>query len=93
MNKTSKSLGNVVNLIGVFGIIKGFFGDERKMAKLYRVLVGGLIAYIVARTAYMSYRLFRFGCVKEVRRRVDDAELIDEYEPDSSDKEYYDNAE
>lgn len=74
MRKFSTNLHRLAKLIGLIGILKDFFDDEEKLRKIYRVLMGGLIAYIIGRTAYMSYRVFKNGYVKEIQRRVDDDE-------------------
>lgn len=79
MRKFSTNLHRLVKLIGLIGILKDFFDDEEKLTKIYRVLMGGLIAYIIGRTAYMSYRVFKNGYVKEIQRRVDDDEENGEY--------------
>lgn len=72
MQRITTQLTRIAKFIGILGIFKDFFGDEVKLYKLYRVLMGTLIAYIVGRTAYMSYRVFKNGYVKEIQRRVDD---------------------
>lgn len=79
MRKFSTNLHRLAKLIGLIGILKDFFDDEEKLTKIYRVLMGGLIAYIIGRTAYMSYRVFKNGYVKEIQRRVDDDEEDGEY--------------
>lgn len=79
MRKFSTNLHRLAKLIGLIGILKDFFDDEEKLTKIYRVLMGGLIAYIIGRTAYMSYRVFKNGYVKEIQRRVDDDEENGEY--------------
>lgn len=79
MRKFSTNLHRLAKLIGLIGILKDFFDDEEKLTKIYRVLMGGLIAYIIGRTAYMSYRVFKNGYVKEIQRRVDDDEEGGEY--------------
>ena len=79
MRRFSTNLHRLAKLIGLIGILKDFFDDEEKLTKIYRVLMGGLIAYIIGRTAYMSYRVFKNGYVKEIQRRVDDDEEDGEY--------------
>ena len=79
MRKFSTNLHRLAKLIGLIGILKDFFDDEEKLTKIYRVLMGGLIAYIIGRTAYMSYRVFKNGYVKEIQRRVDDDEEDGKY--------------
>ena len=72
MGKFNTQLHRLAKLIGLIGILKDFFGDEEKLKKIYRVLMGGLIAYIIGKTVYMSYKVFTQGFVKEIHRRVDD---------------------
>ena len=72
MRKICPHLHRISKLIGLIGILKDFFDDDEKLKKLYRVLIGGLIAYIIGKTAYMSYRVFKQGFVKEIQRRIDD---------------------
>ena len=72
MREIRIQLHRLANFIGILGVFKDFFGDEAKLAKIYRVLMGGLIAYIIGRTAYMTYKVFKNGYVKEIQRRVDD---------------------
>lgn len=79
MQRITTQLYRIAKFIGILGIFKDFFGDEVKLSKLYRVLMGALIAYVVGRTAYMSYRVFKNGYVKEIQRRVDDDEEGGDY--------------
>lgn len=72
MRKFSTNLHCIAKLIGLIGILKDLFDDTEKLKKLYRVLMGGLIAYILGKTAYMSYKVFKQGFVKEIHRRIDD---------------------
>ena len=72
MGKFNTQLHRLAKLIGLIGILKDFFGDEEKLKKIYRVLMGGLIAYIIGKIVYMSYKVFTQGFVKEIHRRVDD---------------------
>lgn len=96
MRRFTTQLTRIAKVIGILGIFKDFFGDEVKLAKIYRVLMGGLIAYIIGRTAYMTYKVFKNGYVKEIRRRIDDDEEEGsngyedrpEFEPEPEDEEY-----
>lgn len=72
MREISTQFRRLVGFIGFLGIFKDIFGDEQKLAKVYRVLMGGLIAYILGRTAYMCIKVFKNGYVKEIQRRIDD---------------------
>lgn len=72
MGKINTQLHRLAKLIGLIGVLKDFFGDEEKLKKIYRVLMGGLIAYIIGKTAYMSYKVFTQGFVKEIHRRIDE---------------------
>lgn len=72
MREIRIQLHRLADFIGILGVFKDFFGDEAKLAKIYRVLMGGLIAYIIGRTAYMTYKVFKNGYVKEIKRRIDD---------------------
>lgn len=74
MRRFSTNLHRLAKLIGLIGILKDFFEDEEKLKKIYRVLMGGLIAYIIGKTVYMSYKVFKQGFVKEIHRRIDDDE-------------------
>lgn len=78
MRKFSTHLHRIAQLIGLIGILKDFFNDEEKLKKLYRCLMGGLIAYIIGKTVYMSYKVFKQGCVKEIQRRIDDDDKGDD---------------
>ena len=75
MRKFSANLHAIAKLIGLIGMLKDFFDDEEKLKKLYRVLMGGLIAYLIGKVAYMSYKVFSQGCVKEIHRRIDDDDV------------------
>lgn len=79
MGKINTQLHRLAKLIGLIGILKDFFGDEEKLKKIYRVLMGGLIAYIIGKTVYMSYKVFTQGFVKEIHRRIDDEENEGDY--------------
>jgi len=82
MGKINTQLHRLAKLIGLIGILKDFFGDEEKLKKIYRVLMGGLIAYIIGKTVYMSYKVFTQGFVKEIHRRIDeDGENEGDYPP------------
>ena len=60
MRKFSTNLHRLAKLIGLIGILKDFFDDEEKLTKIYRVLMGGLIAYIIGKDpAYFQLLLFR----------------------------------
>lgn len=93
MMEIKTQLRRLANFIGFLGVFKDFFGDEAKLAKIYRVLMGGLIAYIIARTGYMTYKVFKNGYVKEIQRRIDDDSDENGYEdrpeiaPESEDEE------
>lgn len=78
MSKFSPHLHRIAQLIGLIGILKNFFNDDEKLKKLYRCLMGGLIAYIIGKTVYMSYKVFKQGCVKEIQRRIDDDDIGDD---------------
>ena len=89
MRKFSTNLHRIAKLIGLIGILKDFFGDTEKLKKLYRVLVGGLIAYVIGKTAYMSYKVFKQGFVKEIHRRIDDdGENEGDYPSPAADPEF-----
>lgn len=77
MRKFSTLLHRIAQLIGLIGILKNFFNDEVKLKKLYRCLMGGLIAYIIGKTVYMLYKVFKQGCVKEIQRRINDDDIGD----------------
>lgn len=72
MRKFSTHMHCIAKLIGLMGILKDFFDDEEKLKKLYRGLLVGLIAYIIGKTTYMSYKVFKQGFVKEIHRRIDE---------------------
>ena len=74
MRRFTAQLTRIAKFLGILGIFKDFFGDDARLAKIYRVLMGGLIAYILGRTAYMTYKVFKNGYVKEIQRRIDDDE-------------------
>lgn len=77
----------IAKLIGLIGILKDFFDDEEKLKKLYRGLLVGLIAYIIGKTTYMSYKVFKQGFVKEIHRRIDDDDDVGNY-PSADDPEF-----
>lgn len=87
MRKFSTHMHCIAKLIGLIGILKDFFDDEEKLKKLYRGLLVGLIAYIIGKTTYMSYKVFKQGFVKEIHRRIDDDDDVGNY-PSADDPEF-----
>jgi hypothetical protein len=82
MMKLKVNFRSLVNLFGLISVLKDFFYNEDSLKKIYRVLMGGLIAYIVGKTAYMSYKVFKQGFVKEIHRRIEDDDDNIGYEAD-----------
>jgi hypothetical protein len=66
---------SIFDLLGIFGAVKDFFGDSKKLERAYKFMLAGVILYIVYRMAYIVYRMCRFGCVREVNVRFDGNDL------------------
>ena len=60
---------SVFDLFSLFGAFKDFFGDSKKMEKVYKIALGGVILYILYRIVYIIYRMSKYGCVKEINIR------------------------
>lgn len=66
------TIRELLGFLNIFSIIKSLFKGSTKADKIYRVVFLGVVSFIIAKVVRIGYRLYKYGCVREIERTADE---------------------